>query len=118
MLPSKPSFPVPHVSHETDVLVVGGGPVGMVAAYQLALMGQPCMLVEQNTLTTRWPKMEFTRSRSMELFRKMGLVDELREQGVPENFRFDEIFSTGYGEGGDRISLWVRMFMPKFEEYL
>src|SRR5262249_37865233 len=105
-------------SHETDILIVGGGPVGMVAAYQLALLGQPCMLIEQNVSTTHSPKMEFTRSRSMELFRKMGLVDELRKQGVPEDFRFDEIFSTGYGEGGDRISLWVHIFILKFEEYL
>jgi FAD-dependent monooxygenase len=77
----------------------------MGAAYQLALLGQPCMLIEQNTSTTHWPKMELTRSRTMELFRKMGLVDELRAQGVPEHLQFDENFSTGYGEAGDRITL-------------
>lgn len=29
----------------------------------------------------RWPKMDLTNVRSMELFRKLGLADELRKQG-------------------------------------
>lgn len=49
---------------ETSVLVVGGGPVGMLLAYILtAYWGVECMLVEQSSTTTRYPKMEYTNNR-------------------------------------------------------
>lgn len=35
----------------------------------------------QAEVDLRWPKMDLTNVRSMELFRKLGLADELRKQG-------------------------------------
>lgn len=35
----------------------------------------------QAKVNLRWPKMDLTNIRSMELFRKLGLADELRKQG-------------------------------------
>ena len=32
-------------------------------------------------IVDRWPKMDLTNVRSMEIFRKIGLADELRKQG-------------------------------------
>ncbi|KAI1619264.1 FAD binding domain-containing protein [Exophiala viscosa] len=64
------------------------------------------MLTERNLETTRWPKMDVTNARSMELLRTMGLADELKENGVPGNFSFDVIFSTGLGEGGEKLATW------------
>lgn len=98
---------VPNATRETDILVVGGGPVGMVAAYQLAQCGQPCLLVEQSLSTTRWPKMEFTNSRAMELFRKMGLAEALRKEAIPAYHHFNEIITTGYGDTGETVTVWV-----------
>lgn len=74
------SFPV-MAGTTTPVLIAGAGPVGLVAAYTLAHHGIPCMLVERNASTTRWPKMDITNVRSMEILRKLGLADQLREQG-------------------------------------
>jgi FAD-dependent monooxygenase len=65
------------------VLVAGAGPVGLIAAYTLAHHGVRCMLVERNDSTTRWPKMDITNVRSMEILRRLGLADDLREQGIP-----------------------------------
>lgn len=49
---------------ETSVLVVGGGPVGMLLAYILsAYWNVECTLVEQASTTTRYPKMEYTNHR-------------------------------------------------------
>ncbi|EXJ79164.1 hypothetical protein A1O3_08665 [Capronia epimyces CBS 606.96] len=50
--------------------------------------------------------MDITNVRSMELLRILGLADGLREQGVPQNFSFDVLFSTGLGEKGEKIATW------------
>ena len=60
------------------VLIAGGGPVGMTLARTLAQFGVRCLLVERNASTTRHPKMDITNGRSMELFRRLGVADQLR----------------------------------------
>ena len=79
---------------EVPVLIAGGGPVGMTLAKTLASFGIECMLVEKNPSTTRHPKMDITNSRSMELFRKLGLSKLLREVAVPETNNFDVSWIT------------------------
>jgi 2-polyprenyl-6-methoxyphenol hydroxylase-like FAD-dependent oxidoreductase len=71
------------------VLIAGGGPVGMTLARTLSLFGVRCLLVERNPTTTRHPKMDITNGRSMELFRRLGLLDKLRAVAVPEENNFD-----------------------------
>lgn len=74
---------------EVPVLIVGGGPVGMTLALNLARYGVRSMIVERNLATTRHPKMDLTNGRSMELFRRLDLVDALRDAGVPRDNPFD-----------------------------
>lgn len=74
------------MSHSTDVLVVGGGPAGLVAALTLAANGVRCILVERNNDTTKWPKMDLTNCRSMELLRRLGVGDEWRSIGTSLNY--------------------------------
>src|ERR1051325_7407783 len=76
------------------VLIAGGGPVGMTLARDLARRGVTCMLVERNLTTTRHPKMDITNARSMELFRRLALADELRAVAVPESNHFDVSWIT------------------------
>lgn len=78
----------------TQVLVAGGGPVGLMLATVLGRFGIRTMLVERNAATTRHPKMDITNGRSMELFRKFGLVDALRQAAVPEQHPFDVSWVT------------------------
>lgn len=66
---------------ETPVLVVGAGPIGMITAFHLAKRGIRTVLVERNLETTKWPKMDITNPRSMELLQRVGLADGLRERG-------------------------------------
>ena len=77
-----------------QVLIAGGGPVGMTLAGDLGRRGVSCMLVERNHTTTRHPKMDITNARSMELFRRLDLVDELRAAAVPESSNFDVSWIT------------------------
>ncbi|KAF2101732.1 hypothetical protein NA57DRAFT_53682 [Rhizodiscina lignyota] len=93
---------------DIDILIVGGGPVGMMAAYMFAHLGQRCTLIEQSTTTTIYPKMELSNHRTMEIHRQIGLLERVRAKAVPEQFDLDEIISTGYGEHGKAIHTWTR----------
>jgi 2-polyprenyl-6-methoxyphenol hydroxylase-like FAD-dependent oxidoreductase len=77
-----------------QVIIVGAGPVGMTLACELARRNISAMLVERNATTTRHPKMDITNARSMELFRRLGLADELRKVGVPQTNNFDVSWIT------------------------
>src|SRR5215470_16495918 len=68
---------------ETFALIVGGGPVGLAAAIELHWRAVPIMLVTDKLETARHPKCNNTNARSMEHFRRLGIADELRSQGLP-----------------------------------
>lgn len=79
---------------QTPVLIVGAGPVGMVLALTLARLDVPSVVVERNLHTTRHPKMDLTNGRSMEIFRALGIADDLRAVGVPADQPLDVIWAT------------------------
>lgn len=89
---------------EIPVLVVGAGPVGMVTALELAHHGVPSVLVERNVETTDLPKMDVTNTRSMELFARLEIADNIRSVGVGPDHSFDVIWSTGLD--GEAITTW------------
>src|SRR6185436_17504650 len=71
----------------------------MTLARTLASFGIRCLLVERQASTTRHPKMDITNGRSMELFRRLGLIDKLRAVGVPEENNFDVAWITTLAGG-------------------
>lgn len=79
------------------VLIVGGGPTGLVLAAELARHGVASMLAERNEHTTLFPKMDITNGASMELLRRLGVDAELRAVGVGARHSFDVIFAGGLG---------------------
>lgn len=79
----------PMSSMQVPVLIAGGGPVGMTLALNLARYGIPSVVCERNEQTTRHPKMDLTNGRSMELYRRLGLTEKLRDAGVPRENDFD-----------------------------
>jgi 2-polyprenyl-6-methoxyphenol hydroxylase-like FAD-dependent oxidoreductase len=68
---------------DTDVLIIGAGPVGLTLALDLGRRGIRCTLVEQKSAPHMWPKMERCNARSMELYRRLGLAEKIRAAGLP-----------------------------------
>src|SRR4051812_6223469 len=74
---------------DTDVLVVGAGPVGLTLAADLGRRGVRCTLIEQKPAPEFLPKMERCNARTMEIFRRMGLADRIRAAGLPADVPMD-----------------------------
>src|ERR1700739_4496349 len=81
-------------AEQIPVLIAGGAPAGLMLLLTLAQHGVAAMLVERHPSTTTHPKMDITNGRSMELFRHLGVVDELRKVAVPEDHPFDVSWVT------------------------
>lgn len=78
-------------SFTADVMIVGGGPVGLTLAIELGLRRVKCMLIEQNENALFLPKMELCNARTMEIFRRLGLADRVREAGYDPDLPMDVV---------------------------
>ena len=68
---------------ETQVLIVGAGPVGLTLALDLGRRGVRCTLIERNTTSIQLPKMERCNARTMEIYRRLGIAEQIRDAGLP-----------------------------------
>src|SRR5579885_2043787 len=67
---------------EVPVLIVGGGPVGLTASILLSQHGVRSLLVERHPGTAILPKARGINARTMELYRQIGIEDEIRAAGL------------------------------------
>jgi 2-polyprenyl-6-methoxyphenol hydroxylase-like FAD-dependent oxidoreductase len=80
---------------ETPVLIVGGGPVGLTLAMDLASRG-----VEVTVAEMRPPgeppsvKCNHVSARSMEIFRRLGIAGQVRNTGLPADYPNDCAYRT------------------------
>ena len=74
---------------DTDVLIAGAGPVGLTLAIDLGRRGVRCTLIERNASTAPYPKMDRSNARTMELYRRIGIVDRVRALGYPPENSMD-----------------------------
>lgn len=79
-----------------QVIIVGGGPVGVALAVELGLRGITCAIVERRTALQNIPKGQNLMPRTLEHFYAWGIADELRAARVmPKGYPISGI--TVYG---------------------
>lgn len=71
------------MSDSCDVVVVGAGPVGATAALLLAAQGVKCIVVEPRKQPGTHPAAHVLSTRSMEIWREIGLERDIRRLGAP-----------------------------------
>ena len=74
---------------KTQVLVIGAGPVGLTLAIDLGLQGIDVVLVERKPEPEFLPKMERCNARTMEIFRRIGLSEDIRKAGLDKSVSMD-----------------------------
>src|ERR1700738_2787564 len=80
---------------ETQVLIVGAGPVGLSLAIELGLRGIDVTLIEQRSRTGAQPRAKTTNVRSMQHMRRWGIADALRAAApLPADYPTDIVFTT------------------------
>ncbi len=92
---------------ETPVLIVGAGPVGLVAAMDLSRRGIAATVVETRHVGEPPPvKCNHVAARSMEIFRRLGVAEAVRATGLPDDYPNDVVFlTTATGQEIGRIPI-------------
>ncbi len=80
---------------DSEVLIVGAGPTGLTLATDLGRRGIRCIVVEQKERPAFLPKMERVNARSMEIYRRMGLAQQIRAAGLRSDCPMDVYIVLG-----------------------
>ncbi len=80
----------------TQVLIAGGGPVGLAAAVELGQRGIECLVIEpRDAVSHARPRCKTVNVRSMEHLRRWGIADRLRDRApLPVAWSQDIVFCT------------------------
>ena len=79
-----------------DVLIVGGGPCGLMLANELGRRRIRCLLVDAKPGTAFNPQANATQARTMEHFRRLGFAQEIRSMGLPPEHPTDIAYLTRF----------------------
>ncbi|UDY23403.1 FAD-dependent oxidoreductase [Nocardioides sp. Kera G14] len=92
---------------ETDVLIVGSGPAGSAAALFLSELGVANIMVTKYRWTANTPRAHITNQRAMEIFRDMGIEEQVLADATDHELIGDTVFCTSIaGEEIGRILTW------------
>lgn len=80
----------------STVMIVGGGPCGLMLANELGRRGVSVFLVDEKQSTGFNPQANATQARTMEHYRRLGFADEIRALGLPEDYPTDIAYYTRF----------------------
>jgi 2-polyprenyl-6-methoxyphenol hydroxylase and related FAD-dependent oxidoreductases len=93
----------------TDVVVVGSGPAGAAAALFLSSLDVPNIMITKYRWTANTPRAHITNQRAMEIFRDLGIEDQVLADATDHSLVGDTVFCTSIaGEEIGRIHTWGR----------
>lgn len=84
------------LAQNPEVLIVGGGPCGLMLANELGRRGIRTLLLDEKLGTAFNPQANATQARTMEHYRRLGFADEIRRLGMPEDFPTDIAYFTRF----------------------
>ena len=82
----------------TQILIVGGGPCGLMLAIELGRRGIEALVLDQKAGTAFNPQANATQARTMEYYRRLGFADEIRALGLPSEFPTDIAYFTRFAK--------------------
>ena len=68
---------------DTDVLIVGAGPTGLMLANQLARRGVRIVIIDRHSGPAQQSRAIAVQARTLEIYSKMGIIDKALELGIP-----------------------------------
>jgi 2-polyprenyl-6-methoxyphenol hydroxylase-like FAD-dependent oxidoreductase len=94
-----------HIPERANVLVIGGGPVGLVVSGLLSRRGIEHVVIERRRETQRAPAAHVMRRRPMEILDVLGVGEQVRRAGPPMPLDFVTWCSTLGGPEVGRLDL-------------
>src|ERR1700709_1676404 len=96
--------------NDPEVLIVGAGPVGLTLAIDLAWRGIAVTGGEPRApAAPPEPKCNHVAARTMEIFRRLGLAEKVRDAGLPADYPHDIRYCTAFtGQELPRIRIPCR----------
>jgi putative polyketide hydroxylase len=79
---------------ETPVLIAGGSLVGLSMSLFLSWHGIPSILIEKHSSTSIHPRASGYNLRSMEIFRSIGLEEDIQKVGLAEEYKTGNILAV------------------------
>jgi 2-polyprenyl-6-methoxyphenol hydroxylase-like FAD-dependent oxidoreductase len=79
---------------DTEVLVVGAGPVGLALAGDLGWRGRQCIVLDQGDGSIFQPKMDMVGIRTMEFCRRWGIVGDVEASPYNRDYPQDNVYLT------------------------
>lgn len=84
------------LERDAAVIVVGAGPAGLMLANELGRREVATLVLEAAPSTSTHPRANATQARTMEYFRRLGIADRIRAQGLPPDYPTDVAYFTRY----------------------
>src|SRR5918994_2223812 len=88
--------PTQALPSQCAVLIIGGGPCGLMLAIELGRRGIATIVLDEKDSPARFPQANATQARTMEHFRRLGFAERVRAQGLPPDYPTDIAYFTRF----------------------